>query len=274
MPGDQQAFEDIQFLTGSPQRREVLAALCDEPARPAELCRDIDATRTTIQRILAGFRERQWVSKHDGCYRATFTGQQVRTQYEALLTAAERAREFGPLAAHLCPVANDLPVEAIERGSLTVSEDGSPLAALSRFTDWMAAIEGRLLAVSPVVARPFNEIGVELLESGTEIGMVIDETVLERSREQYESDLQLGVTHDAIDVYVQDDPLPVGVALDTERVCLIAYDEHNNMRALLESRDEELYEWGLDTYERHRERAAPLEAVYDREGVSAPEGGR
>lgn len=274
MPGDQQAFEDIQFLTGSPQRRDVLAALCAEPARPAELCTDIDATRTTIQRILAGYRERQWVVKRDGRYQATVTGRRLCEQYEALLSEAKRAREFGPLAAHLGPVADDLPVEPLEEGQLTASEDGSPLAALSQFTDWMEAVDDQLRALSPVVARPFNDIGVKLLESGTDIGMVIDKTVLERSREQYQSDLELGAEHEAIDIYVQQEPLPVGVALDTDRVCLVAYDEDNNMRAVLESTNDELYEWAMDTYERHRERAAPLEAVYDRQEVSAPDGQR
>ena len=128
MQDDDVAFGDVQFLTGSPQRRNVLKALCEEPARPHELCADIDATRTTIQRILAGFRERQWVVKYDGDYRPTVTGRRICQQYEALLGELRLAREFGPLAAHLGPVANDLPIEALERGQLTVSDEGSPLA--------------------------------------------------------------------------------------------------------------------------------------------------
>jgi len=159
MQQDQAEYGDVQFLTGSPHRRAVLAALCDEPARPHELCDDIDATRTTIQRILAGFRERQWVVKHHGDYRATVTGRRVCEQYETLHDEITRARRFGPLAAHLGPVADDLPVEALATGRLTVSEEGNPLAALSRFTEWLQEVEGEMCAISPVVAQPFNEIG-------------------------------------------------------------------------------------------------------------------
>lgn len=274
MQQGQQAFDDIQFLTGSVHRREVLKALCEEPARPAELCADIDATRTTVQRILAGFRERQWVVKHDGRYRTTVTGQAICTQYRDLLNAAEHARALGPLAAHLGPVADDIPVEPLEDGRLTVSEEGSPLAALSRFTDWMAEIEDHLRAVSPVVAKPFNDIGAKLLASGTDIEMVINTEVLERSKAQYESDLELGVEHDGMDIYVHETPLPLGIAIDSTRVCLVAYDDGNNMRAILESTDAALYEWAVDTYERHRERAVTLEAVDGREEVSAPKGQR
>lgn len=274
MQQGQQAFDDIQFLTGSTQRREVLKTLCEEPARPAELCADIDATRTTVQRILAGFRERQWVVKHDGRYRTTITGQQVCTQYRNLLNTAEHARELGSLAAHLGPVGDDIPVGPLRDGRLTVSEEGSPLTTLSRFIDWMGGIDESLRAVSPVVARPFNDIGAELLASGADIELVINTEVLERSRAQYESDLELGVEHDGIDVYVQEAPLPVGIAVDVERVCIVAYDDGNNMQAMLESTDEELYQWAVGTYERYREDAVALEAVSSGEEISAPKSQR
>ena len=268
MGDDDVAFGDIQFLTGSPQRRRVLQRLCDEPARPHELCADIDVTRTTIQRILAGFRERQWVVKHDGDYRATVTGRRICRQYRRLFAETRRAREFGPLAAHLGPVADDLPIDALERGQLTVSNEGRPLAALSRFTEWFRAVEGHMSAITPVVAQPFNDIGVELLESGTAIEMIIDRTVLEQSRVRYESEWDLAVDHDRVDIYVHESPLSVGLALDDERCCLIAYDEENNLRAMLESTDPELYEWTRATYEQYRERSVPLA---DGEDITAME---
>ncbi|PSP60243.1 MarR family transcriptional regulator [Halobacteriales archaeon QH_8_67_36] len=265
MQRDQAVFDDIQFLTGSPHRRAVLAALCDEPARPNELCADIDATRTTVQRILAGFRERQWVVKHDGDYRATVTGRRIHERYEALHEEVTRARRFGPLAAHLGPVADDLPVAAVKSGRLTVSEDGNPLAALSRFTEWLRTVEGEMHAISPVVARPFNEIGAELLDAETRIEFVIDSAVLEQSKAQYESDLELGVDHDRMTIYVHETPLSIGVAFDDNRCCVIAYDDANNLRAVLEAGDGELYEWTTGVFERHRERSVPLSTLYDEE---------
>jgi predicted transcriptional regulator len=259
MQDDDVAFGDVQFLTGSPQRRNVLKALCEEPARPHELCADIDATRTTIQRILAGFRERQWVVKYDGDYRPTVTGRRICQQYEALLGELRLAREFGPLAAHLGPVANDLPIEALERGQLTVSDEGSPLAVLSRFTEWFRAVEGQMHAMTPVVAQPFNEIGVELVESGAAIDIIIDRTVFEKSRRQYESEWDFAVANEGVSIYIHESPVPAGLAFDDERCCLVAYDEDNNLRAMLESTDDELYDWAQATYEQYRSESVPLE---------------
>ncbi|WP_277540157.1 helix-turn-helix transcriptional regulator [Haloarcula laminariae] len=271
MQQDQAVYGDVQFLTGSPHRRAVLDALCAEPARPHELCAEIDATRTTIQRILAGFREREWVVKHDGDYRATVTGRRVCEQYEALHEEVTRARRFGPLAAHLGPDADDLPVAALEHGRLTVSEGGSPLAALSRFTEWLGAVEGDMRAVSPVVAQPFNEIGAELLSGDTRIEFVIDSAVLEQSKARYEAELQFGVDHDQMTIYVHESPLSLGVALDDERCCVIAYDDGNNLKAILEAGDGELYDWATEVFERYRERSVPLPGLSD-EGTTATEG--
>lgn len=273
MQRDQSVHGDVQFLTGSPHRPAVLEALCEEPARPHELCADVDVTRTTIQRILAGFRERQWVVKHDGDYRATVTGRRVCERYESLREAVDQARRFGPFAAHLGPAADDLPAAALANGRLTVSEDGSPLAALSRFTEWLESVEGALHAISPVVARPFNEIGAELLSSGTQIEFVIDSAVLEQSKAQYESALDLGADHDRMSIYVHQAPLSIGVALDAESCCVVAYDDNTNIRAIVESTDAEVYEWGTELFERHRDSAVPLPALYESEtGASAVEG--
>lgn len=260
-PEDSQ-FDDIQFLTGSPQRYSVLSALCETPARPCELCDDVDATRTTVQRILAGFRERQWVVKRDGDYRATVTGRRVCEQYEALLSEVGRARDFGPLATHLDAVGDDIPTEALENGELTVSSTTDPLAAVERFTEWFRGVGEEVRALSPIVAKPFNEIGAELLERGTTIDFVIDRTVLEQSEQSYSEDLQRGLASDQITIHVHAEPLSFGLAIDGDRVCLLAYDEANNVRGMLATHGEAVAEWAASVFEAHRERAEPLSVVY------------
>ena len=268
MTQDQQAYEDIQFLTGSPQRRSVLSALCEAPGRPSELGERVDATRTTIHRILAGFLDRQWVVKRDGEYQVTVTGRRMWDKYEALLAEAERARECGPLAANLGPLADELPASALESGRLTGSSDGDPLAPVSRLTEWFRAAEGTVYAVSPIVAEPFNEAGAELLESGVEIEYIIDRSVLERSRERYAEELAYGRGHDRIDIYVHSEPLEIGLVVDDSRCCVVAYDGDGNIRATLEASDDATRAWAKDAYERRREQSKPIAALLDEKMAS------
>ncbi|MBX0322048.1 MarR family transcriptional regulator [Halomicroarcula sp. F13] len=263
MDPDTEDFEDVQFLTGSPQRYAVLSSLCASAARPCELCDEIDATRTTIQRILAGFRERQWVVKREREYRPTVTGRRVCQQYRSLLGEVERAREFGPLTTHLDAIADDLPTEALENGRLTAGSDGNPLAAVNRFTEWFRGVGSDVRALSPIVAQPFNEVGAELLAAGTSIEFVIDQTVLEQSEQEYGNALEHGLDHDQISIYVHEEPLTFGLVVDeTNRCCLAAYDDHNNVRAVLETSGEDVADWARSVFEQRRERSKPLSVLY------------
>jgi len=191
------------------------------------------------------------------------TGRLVSERYEALYQEVTRAKRFGTLAAHLGPIADDLPPSALERGRLTVGEDGSPLAVLSRLTEWLEAVEGDFRAVSPVVAQPFNDIGAELLSGDTTIEFVIDSEVLEQSKANYEGALEFGLNHDQMTTYVHECPLDIGVAFDDERCCVVAYDDDNNLKAILEGSESELYEWTTALFERYRDRAVPLTDVID-----------
>jgi len=146
----------------------------------------------------------------------------------------------------------------VETGQLTVSEDGNPLAPLSRFTEWFRAAEGEIDAITPVVAQPFNDIGVELVESGSDIQMVIDRTVLEQSRANHESELTFAVGHERIGIYVHEALLPFGLAIDDRGCCLVVYDDSGNIRGLLESTSDELCAWASGAFERYRSEAVSI----------------
>jgi len=250
--------DDVRFLTGSPQRHAVLAALAETPARPTDLCERVDATRTTIQRVLAGFGERDWVTKRDGEYHLTLTGRRVFETYRELLDEVRRADEAGQLALHLGPAADDLPAGALETGDVVVGGERNPLAPVQAFTDWFDSVEGEVRAISPIVAATFNDVGADLLASGVDIEFVIDPSVLKQSAEAFPDALQRGLEHGGIDIYVHEAALDLGLAVDDGGCCLAAYDEENNLRALLVSDDERTREWALSVYERHRERSEPL----------------
>ncbi|MBV0901367.1 helix-turn-helix transcriptional regulator [Haloarcula salina] len=261
MVPDDSVHEDCQFLTGSPQRFAVLARLYDSPARPTDVCDSVDATRTTVQRILAGFSERRWVVKRDGEYCLTVTGRRVHDRYRDLLTELERARAVGPLAAHLGPIEEDVPAALLDPDSLTVSSEQSPLASVRRFTEWLRDVDGDVQAISPIVTSVFNEVAADLLESEIRIEFIIDHGVLERSATDFPTALERSLEHEYITTYVHEAPLDIGLALDASRVCLAAYDDRNNVRAIAESDEPAVYEWAESVFDHYLERSDPLEAA-------------
>ncbi|SDY26338.1 helix-turn-helix transcriptional regulator [Halopenitus persicus] len=270
MPSED-AHEDVRYLAGSPGRIEILRAIREEPLRPAAITRRVESTRTTVQRVLAGFRERRWVVERDATYRLTATGERVCAAYEDLLDATARAREFAPFAANAEPIAAEMPAAAFEHGTLTVATAQDPLAPVDRLIDRFEETEDATVrSISPIVSRTFNEAAMDLLGRETSIRLVIDERVLETSAETFPEALTRAVDRCDVSVSVHPDPLPVGLFTDREgpRTCLMAYDDQNTPRALLECADESVHEWALTWFDRVRDRSRPLEDVVGDEGVN------
>lgn len=253
---------DVEFLTGSGHRSTVLAQLCAEPMRPADLCDRVEATRTTIQRILAGFRDRSWVEKRDGCYHATVTGHRVNERFQELRTAVEQAHTFAPLASDLSDLDEQLPPEAFETGTVTPATDQEPLAAVDRIVEWLREDPtAHVQTFTPIVARSFNETVAEMLATGLTVEMVIDEGVLERSAAQFQQALERGRDHGGVSVSVAPAPLEDGLMVRSDSAAVAAYDESNNVRALAESGDDAVIEWATERFEQVQSRAVPLSDV-------------
>ncbi|MFB6127875.1 MAG: helix-turn-helix transcriptional regulator [Halolamina sp.] len=257
-----EGYEDVQFLAGSPGRHDVLATLAAEPLRPADLTDRVDVTRTTVQRVLAGFAERGWVRKRGRRYEPTPSGRRMLEAYEATLEAADRSRELAPLLEHLGPVADELPEAALTAGEVTAAGDTDPLAAVDRVVARLRAATGSsLLVVSPVVAETFNRVAADLLAAATEMQMVIDERVLEASAESYPEALARAREVDDIDVVVHPEALALGIVVDPEWACLCAYDDDRNLRAVLESDAPEVREWAREYVNGLKGRARSLRVI-------------
>jgi predicted transcriptional regulator len=256
--------DGAQYLAGSPVRVAILRTLRREPRRPADLTDAVDATRTTVQRILGGFRERDWVVKRDATYHVTPTGERVHDAYETLLDEVELADRYGGFAADLERVDAGFPPEALDAGELTVATDQNPLAAVDRLTELLR--EGRgaeIRAVSPVVIQQFNRAAAAALDAGAEVELVIDRDVAEASVSDFGSATDRALDDDAATVHVSPDPIEYGLFRCGEVACVTAYDSRNNPRCVLESTDPTVVEWVDDRFESLADDARRLSAVVE-----------
>ncbi|WP_435074764.1 helix-turn-helix transcriptional regulator [Halorubrum sp. HHNYT27] len=256
--------DGAQYLAGSPIRVAVLRTLRREPRRPADLTDTVDATRTTIQRILGGFRERDWVVKRDAVYHVTPTGERVYNAYERLLDEVELADRYGRFAAELERVNAGFPAEAIGTGELTVATEQNPLAVVDRLTGLLREANGaEIRAVSPVVVQQFNRAAAAALDDGSLIELVIDQDVLEASVSDFGPATDRALDDECATVYVSPEPIEYGLFECDGVACVTAYDRQNNPRCVLESTDPVVAEWVDDRFDSLVDDAQRLSAVVE-----------
>lgn len=95
VPDDDGAtFEDIEFLSRSPHRFEVLTALAEAPRTRNDLKERADVSRITVRRLVEDLEERGWLTHDDGQYEATPQGRVVAAEFGRLYANMSTATEL------------------------------------------------------------------------------------------------------------------------------------------------------------------------------------
>ncbi|WP_201741107.1 helix-turn-helix transcriptional regulator [Salinigranum halophilum] len=253
------ARDDIAFLVGSECRVETLRALREEPLRPSGLAEEVSCARETAQRNLAGFTERSWVTKQNSSYRLTTAGQMVLQRYEQLEQSVENAKNLDVFLSNVGPVAEAVDTDLLAAQTVTTSTPENPHGPIDR---WLSLVDGVVDAyygVTPIVSRVFNEAAAQSIGPDTHMELVIDESVLEASREKFTDALELAYELDQFVLWLAPSDLEYGLAIIDDHVWFAAYDDFGNIVASVDGDDEEFVEWAYDRYTGLRERSAQAE---------------
>lgn len=88
-------FDDAQFLSRSSSRVVVLDAVADTPRPRHELRSLTEASRVTINRIVADFEDRGWVVHENGTWAATGQGASVADEFTRVLDNLRTLEHLG-----------------------------------------------------------------------------------------------------------------------------------------------------------------------------------
>jgi predicted transcriptional regulator len=242
------AREDVAFLVGSECRVETLRVLDGESLRPSRLAERVSCARETAQRNLAGFVDRDWVEKSEGTYRLTAAGRMVLEQYESLESTVESAQKLRVLLANVGDAADAVDPELLARQTVTTASPENPHAPIDRWLDIVAGGVDSYYGVAPIVSRVFNEAAADAIGEDTEMELVIDESVLETSREEFQEALQRAFELDQFTLWVAPRELDYGLAVSDGHVWLAAYDDLGNVVASVDGDEDRFVEWATDSY--------------------------
>jgi predicted transcriptional regulator len=259
------AREDIAFLVGSECRVETLRALDDDPLRPSSLAGHVSCARETAQRNLAGFVDRNWVEKRDGKYRLTAAGRMVLDRYRELERTVDSAERLSVFLANVGDVGERVDPDLLANQTVTTSTPENPHAPIERWLGMVDGVVDSYVGITPIVSRVFNEAAERAIGPETEMELIIDQSVLEASRERFPDALELAFELDQFTLWVSSADLEFGLAICDGHVWVAAYDEFGNVVASVDGGDDAFVAWARETYDEYRERARRAET----EGVES-----
>ncbi len=267
--------DDISFLVGSDSRVRVLRLLHEQSLRPTEIVDRCTCTRETVQRTLSGFGDLGWVEKTDKHYHTTLAGDMVLESYEDLSSVVTEVHELRPFLEHASEEFHDLPPGVLSSTTITTATRENPHAPINRYLELMRdGHVGRFRGVTPIVSGVFNQASESAIGPETDMELVIDDSVLERSQEDYQDALQVAYDLDQFTLYLSSEPIEFGLAIIDDVSWLGAYDDNGNLVACVDSDHPALFDWAMSVYERRREMSIELDAPADEASVAvASDGG-
>lgn len=247
----------IDFLASSRYRVDVLRTL----DRAGPLCRRgvldrVEASRSTVKRVLDALLERDWVARVDGEYRTTPVGMAVLESYTEFERAVRTAETVAPVFRWLPEMDPGFDLRELDDPTVVVPAEGQPYAPAVRQSELVRSaeafrgllpsidLEGSRLAHRRIVD---GELTAEIVVSASVAATIREEPYATLFREQ----LATG----RLTVAVADD-LPFYLGLPGEGPVQLGVEDDDGLpRALLETGSDAVRRWAEREYHDRRDDA-------------------
>ena len=256
------ALEEIEFLSLSANRVEVLDLLARDRQTRSELGEQIDASQPTLGRILRDFQDRKWIARDGQKYAATATGRLVAEGFTDLLEVLETEAELRPVVEWLPTDEMEFDLARLRDANITVPSQTRPNAPVRRVLELLRRADRVSIASYAFNEQSLDVIRRRVVEDGRTFEGVFspgaidaiagDESLRRRLRELLDAD--------GAEIRIGGGEIPFAVTVADETVHLLLRDESGIIRAALDTDDAAVRSWAETVHERHRRDSTPLTA--------------
>ena len=256
------ALTEIEFLARSENRVAVLQHLAEDRYTRGELGEVTGASQATLGRVIEDFTDRSWIRYDGSKYVATATGRLVAESVTHLLQTLETETKLREIIDYLPTHAMDFDLECLADAKITVPTQTRPTAPLQEVLELMGTA-----AHLRVFSHAFNEKSIAVVAEEVQRGAQTFEGVLSASavtaiaenNTLWERLQTLAAAEDA-NLRVRTDGVPLAATIADKTVILLPRDKHGVVQASLESQDDNVYQWAVETHEHYRRTAVPFDS--------------
>lgn len=254
------AIDDIDYLTRSPRRIRVLERLHESSRSRRDLKEGVEASRTTLSRMLADFEERGWVTRSNGEYRTTPEGDLVASEVRRVLQNIGAGQDLKDHLRWLPIDEFDFDLHRLQDAEVATLRwnDPASIRQLARTLEGARQVKSVAAAISREVIEVLRTVIVE--ESATYEGIVgPDALKILQDHPELRTELQdiLAAENATLYEYQGDEPLAMVMVIDEMATICNHNSESPQMEALL-SEDRAFRAWCDSYFDSVRADAEPL----------------
>jgi predicted transcriptional regulator len=245
-------------------RADVLRYLVETPSTKPELVTALSAARSTIDRAVRDLEAVDCLTKRDGQYHATPTGQVALTEYDRYVAATDSMKHTSTFINSL-PEDAPLDVALLHDADFFLAESHAPEAALAGSIDVFERATV-LRGLAPVVLAFYPRLIADRVASGDlTVEIVAQENVVDSLSDLPTESVDRFVANDAVTIYATEEQLPYALWLmetpEGTDAGITAYEE-GGVRGVLMNDSDTAVTWAKAQYDQYRERAQ-LVAEFD-----------
>ena len=254
---------DLAFLAKSQHRPSLLNTLRNQPERIAGLAdlRDEGPSRSTIQRSMSTFRERDWIIKNgDGCYELTPAGESTIRVYQRFEATLEQVLDKKACLRNLKVECRDLPAQHLQGERVVAATPTSPFKGRNTYLNFLNDLDedsfDYVRMFSTYFDAEFAEAFSPFIEAGVTVDVVSPEAVLGNSPSGLKElkYIKQGFVADHVQWHIYPGSVPCGlIVFDDEWAVLGPADLENVSRvsASIFAADEIIIEWATSLYDEY-----------------------
>ncbi|WP_458208116.1 helix-turn-helix transcriptional regulator [Haladaptatus sp. NG-SE-30] len=250
-------LDDIAFLARSPHRVAVLDVLAEGPRTRSEIREVTEISQPTLTRILGGFEDRSWVQRQGQEYSLTPFGSLLAEEFGALHETVETMQQLETIGPHLPLEEMDFDVRLFRNARITVPRPPDVQATIRRGEDLIrdASRVRWLGAYFTLDSLPKQQELV--LEQGQTQEIIIASDAFESMLSHSEAVpvVRELLATEGVNVYRYAGEIPFSLVLADDVVGIVPYNDEGVPCALVDTEDETIREWVVDTLDDYRNQA-------------------
>lgn len=256
------ALDDIAFLTDSANRVAALKTLTTGPHKRSDLQETIGVSRSTIKRILGGFRERGWVVRDGHEYALTPLGEFIATEFQSLLEGAETMRKLRGVVEWLPTNEFDFTLDHFADATITTPRPNDPTAPIRRAAALIREADHIRFLCTAFAPSMYDAIWQRTVhDDQTAVGVMATELIdAIREESRTVTVLRETIASNKATLYQYEGQFPYDMAVFDETIAgLLVVDDDGHVHAVIDTVDEAVRSWVGSTIDAHQREAHRLD---------------